>query len=134
MNPKIILSIVYFLAMAPITLVAFDGNAAEPVGYKFATIDGIEIFYREAGDPKKPTILLLHGFPSSSHMFRDGENKSTPIDHGAITGDPQLSAVVRAGTRSHPSAPPTFELAPKWHVISASPLGSPAQRSSYVRL
>ena len=29
------------------------------------------IFYREAGDPSKPTILLLHGFPSSSHMYRD---------------------------------------------------------------
>ena len=32
---------------------------------------GVEIFYREAGDPKPPTILLLHGFPTSSHMFRD---------------------------------------------------------------
>lgn len=35
------------------------------------TVDGIRIFYREAGDPKNPTILLLHGFSSSSHMFRD---------------------------------------------------------------
>lgn len=34
-------------------------------------IDGINIFYREAGDPKKPTILLLHGFPSSSHQYRN---------------------------------------------------------------
>jgi pimeloyl-ACP methyl ester carboxylesterase len=34
-------------------------------------IDGLDIFYREAGDPKKPTILLLHGFPTSSHMFRN---------------------------------------------------------------
>lgn len=71
MSAKTILSIVYFLAMAPITLLAFDVSAAEPVRYKFATVDGIKIFYREAGDPKKPTILLLHGFPSSSHMFRD---------------------------------------------------------------
>src|SRR5215472_15752910 len=29
------------------------------------------IFYREAGDPSAPTVLLLHGFPTSSHMFRD---------------------------------------------------------------
>lgn len=34
-------------------------------------IDGINIFYREAGDRSKPTILLLHGFPSSSHQYRN---------------------------------------------------------------
>ncbi|EJZ18546.1 alpha/beta hydrolase (plasmid) [Rhizobium sp. Pop5] len=39
--------------------------------YHCVDIDGHEIFYREAGDPTKPTLLLLHGFPSSSHMFRD---------------------------------------------------------------
>ncbi|MET0310131.1 MAG: alpha/beta hydrolase [Sphingomonas sp.] len=39
--------------------------------YRTVDVDGLEIFYREAGDPAKPTILLLHGFPSSSHMFRD---------------------------------------------------------------
>lgn len=39
--------------------------------YKSIDIDGINIFYREAGDRSKPTILLLHGFPSSSHMYRD---------------------------------------------------------------
>lgn len=35
------------------------------------TIDGLNIFYREAGDKANPTILLLHGFPTSSHMFRN---------------------------------------------------------------
>ncbi len=39
--------------------------------YQHADIDGHKIFYREAGSPTKPTIVLLHGFPSSSHMFRD---------------------------------------------------------------
>jgi pimeloyl-ACP methyl ester carboxylesterase len=34
-------------------------------------VDGLNIFYREAGSPAAPAILLLHGFPSSSHMFRD---------------------------------------------------------------
>jgi len=34
-------------------------------------ISGHSVFYREAGDPKRPTLLLLHGFPTSSHMFRD---------------------------------------------------------------
>lgn len=33
-------------------------------------VDGLDIFYREAGSPDAPTILLLHGFPTSSHMFR----------------------------------------------------------------
>ncbi|WP_404711963.1 alpha/beta fold hydrolase [Sphingomonas sp. MMS24-J13] len=39
--------------------------------FRTVDIDGIEIFYREAGDPSNPTLLLLHGFPTSSHMFRD---------------------------------------------------------------
>ncbi len=41
------------------------------VQYRHETIEGIKIAYREAGDPTKPTILLLHGFPTSSHMFRN---------------------------------------------------------------
>jgi len=39
--------------------------------FKTVTIKGVNIFYREAGYKSKPTILLLHGFPSSSHMYRD---------------------------------------------------------------
>jgi pimeloyl-ACP methyl ester carboxylesterase len=39
--------------------------------YKTAKIDGLDIFYREAGPKDAPTILLLHGFPTSSHMFRN---------------------------------------------------------------
>ncbi|AKU97808.1 putative hydrolase [Labilithrix luteola] len=41
------------------------------VAYNKVEVDGVSIFYREAGAPGKPTLLLLHGFPSSSHMFRD---------------------------------------------------------------
>jgi pimeloyl-ACP methyl ester carboxylesterase len=41
------------------------------VYYKTILVDGLTIFYRQAGDPARPTILLLHGFPSSSHMYRD---------------------------------------------------------------
>ncbi|MDH3614894.1 MAG: alpha/beta hydrolase [Gammaproteobacteria bacterium] len=44
---------------------------ASGVAYRTVTIEGVDIFYREAGDPNRPTILLLHGFPTSSHMFRD---------------------------------------------------------------
>jgi pimeloyl-ACP methyl ester carboxylesterase len=39
--------------------------------HKTVTINGVEIFYREAGPVDAPTILLLHGFPTSSHMFRN---------------------------------------------------------------
>ena len=42
-----------------------------PVRFKTVDVDGIKLFYREAGDPSRPTVLLLHGFPSASHMFRD---------------------------------------------------------------
>jgi pimeloyl-ACP methyl ester carboxylesterase len=41
------------------------------VSYRTIDVDGTHIFYREAGQPGQPTVLLLHGFPSSSHMFRD---------------------------------------------------------------
>ena len=41
------------------------------MNYKTIKVDGLDIFYREAGNKQHPTILLLHGFPSSSHMFRD---------------------------------------------------------------
>src|SRR5689334_15229517 len=39
--------------------------------YRYDTVGGRKIFYREAGDRNTPTIVLLHGFPTSSHMFRD---------------------------------------------------------------
>jgi pimeloyl-ACP methyl ester carboxylesterase len=39
--------------------------------YKIAKVDNLDIFYREAGQADAPTILLLHGFPTSSHMFRN---------------------------------------------------------------
>jgi pimeloyl-ACP methyl ester carboxylesterase len=39
--------------------------------YRTADVDGVKVFYREAGSPKSPKLLLLHGFPSASHMFRD---------------------------------------------------------------
>jgi pimeloyl-ACP methyl ester carboxylesterase len=41
------------------------------IAYRTAEVDGLSVFYREAGAPDAPTVLLLHGFPSSSHMFRD---------------------------------------------------------------
>jgi len=46
-------------------------STSYPTLYKTVEIDGLEIFYREAGPKDAPTILLLHGFPTSSHMFRN---------------------------------------------------------------
>ncbi|MFS2222586.1 alpha/beta fold hydrolase [Pantoea sp. B65] len=42
-----------------------------PVRYQFVEADGVRVFYREAGAPENPTLLLLHGFPTSSHQFRE---------------------------------------------------------------
>jgi pimeloyl-ACP methyl ester carboxylesterase len=41
------------------------------VSYRTADVDGLKVFYREAGPAGAPKLLLLHGFPSAGHMFRD---------------------------------------------------------------
>ncbi|MFT3796152.1 alpha/beta fold hydrolase [Flavobacterium sp.] len=43
----------------------------KPIFYRNMEVDGLRIFYRETGTDDLPVLLLLHGFPSSSHMFRD---------------------------------------------------------------
>src|SRR5580704_476628 len=49
-----------------------ENPSAHPMTtYRRIVVEGVEIFYREAGSPERPVVLLLHGFPSSSHMFRD---------------------------------------------------------------
>ncbi len=45
--------------------------ADRKVLYRTVKIDGQDIFYREAGSKSAPHVLLLHGFPTSSHMFRN---------------------------------------------------------------
>ncbi|HEY4029121.1 MAG TPA: alpha/beta hydrolase [Caulobacteraceae bacterium] len=42
-----------------------------PIAYRTADVDGLKVFYRQAGPVAAPKLLLLHGFPTSSHMFRD---------------------------------------------------------------
>ena len=41
------------------------------ISYRTIDVNGLKVFYREAGPSGAPKLLLLHGFPSSSHMFRD---------------------------------------------------------------
>lgn len=48
----------------------FSAQAAE-MRYGYETVDGVKIFYREAGKPTGSSIVLLHGFPSSSHQYRN---------------------------------------------------------------
>lgn len=60
------------ILLLPITAPGLDA-AESPFATQMKTmeIDGLNIAYREAGDTKDPTVLLLHGFPTSSHMFRE---------------------------------------------------------------
>lgn len=46
-------------------------DSLKDVRYGTETVDGINVFYREAGDPSKQAVVLLHGFPTSSHMYRE---------------------------------------------------------------
>ena len=63
------------VATAVIPLRAADGptaaDAPNPTLFKTVKVSGLDIFYREAGPTNAPTLLLLHGFPTSSHMFRN---------------------------------------------------------------
>lgn len=45
--------------------------ASSVVHYRTAQVGGVNVFYRESGLPNAPVVLLLHGFPTSSHMFRN---------------------------------------------------------------
>ncbi|WP_119461403.1 alpha/beta hydrolase [Rhodospirillaceae bacterium SYSU D60014] len=58
-------------AIAASSSASLSAAASEDVTYKTVGVDGLKLFYREAGPPNAPTVLLLHGFPTSSHMFRD---------------------------------------------------------------
>ena len=54
------------------SLRAAEEQNSEPVtSYRTTKVNGLDIFYREAGSKDAPTIVLLHGFPTSSHMFRN---------------------------------------------------------------
>jgi len=55
----------------PSALAAAARPAPVVIHYRTETIDGVKVFYREAGPAGGPVVLLLHGFPTSSHMFRN---------------------------------------------------------------
>ncbi|MGP1309422.1 MAG: alpha/beta fold hydrolase [Phycisphaerales bacterium] len=58
-------------ATPPTTHVAKTSDPVAAVRHRTVDIDGVSVFYREAGPKDAPVVLLLHGFPTSSHMFRN---------------------------------------------------------------
>lgn len=68
-SSAVIAAALLFTPLATATFAAeVNSNSTQ---FNTARIDGLNIAYREAGDPVNPTVLLLHGFPTSSHMFRN---------------------------------------------------------------
>jgi pimeloyl-ACP methyl ester carboxylesterase len=59
------------LIMALALVLSHSALAQVGVRYRTATVEGIELFYREAGRVDSPVVVLLHGFPTSSHMYRN---------------------------------------------------------------
>lgn len=61
------------LGLLPLTTVSamHDDTNLHEVRYGTEKVGDLDIFYREAGDPAKPAVVLLHGFPTSSHMYRE---------------------------------------------------------------
>ncbi|WP_437373826.1 alpha/beta fold hydrolase [Maribacter litoralis] len=63
------------------TLTVKIEKTMNPVNYKTISINGVNVAYREAGDSKNPTLVLLHGFPSSSHQYRKVLNQLSDEFH-----------------------------------------------------
>ena len=71
LNLSMLLAPMAFL-LPTLPIQAGETKPATPkVAHRTVRIDGLDIFYREAGPKDAPTLLLLHGFPASSHMFRN---------------------------------------------------------------
>lgn len=68
-----LITFLFFIIITSLTTTAYADKKINRVQYGIEKIDGLDIFYREAGDPasKKPALVLLHGFPSSSHQYRE---------------------------------------------------------------
>ena len=68
---RIALAAGFVAVTATATAAPAANKAGNAVSYHTADIDGVKVFYREAGPKDAPTLLLLHGFPTSSQMFRN---------------------------------------------------------------
>ncbi len=69
---KLLTIVVFTFAFLPaVSNINAQTTKNTKITYNTVKVEGLDVFYREAGDKTKPTILLLHGFPTSSFMFRD---------------------------------------------------------------
>lgn len=81
-------------------------QAAPPIRYRSVDIDGVDLFYREAGEQDAPVILLLHGFPTSSHMYR---NLIPALAHRYRVIAPDYPGFGRSGTPDRDAFEYTFD-------------------------
>ena len=68
---RVALVVATLLGLAVASAGPTSAAPGSPTRYRTVEVDGVRIFYREAGDPAAPVVLLLHGYPTSSHMFRN---------------------------------------------------------------
>ncbi len=95
--------------------------------YKTVEIDGLKIFYREAGPPGAPTVLLLHGFPSSSRMFEPLIPLLADRYHVVAPTIPASAVPTR---RRRTSSPIRSRASPRWSTSSPRRWGFPPMRST----
>ncbi len=70
-NASIALALIFLVSLISTSKAAESESPTLQVLHRTVKVDGLDIFYREAGPEDAPTVLLLHGFPTSSHMFRN---------------------------------------------------------------
>ena len=98
-----------------------------PVHYRTAAVGGVNVFYREAGPDSGPAVLLLHGFPSSSRMFRDLIPRLSDAYRVIAPDHPAFGhSAVPAGPRS--ATPSTTW--PTWSTACSSSSESASSRST----
>jgi pimeloyl-ACP methyl ester carboxylesterase len=69
------------------------------INYRTADVEGLKVFYREAGRTDAPMLLLLHGFPSAGHMFRELMPQLAEQFHVVAPDLPGVWSVRHAGPR-----------------------------------
>lgn len=84
---KYSISIILLAFLMGTALTGRTADAQQSVRYATEKVEGLDIFYRSSGDPAKPTLVLLHGFPASSHQYRDVLASDLARDYYLIAPD-----------------------------------------------
>ena len=90
-------------------------------------VDGLSIFYREAGEAGNPKLVLLHGFPSSSHQYRD-LIPALPDDFTSSRWT--IPGFGNSDMPDPATFPYTFDKTPRWSKTSSRRRGSPVSAST----